>query len=369
MRTYAVYLRPKGSFHSQIYSDTLFGAVCWAIHELRLGDLDQMLPSFNDAPLFIFTSAFPYLQVGQSKVRFFPKPLLPELSSEQVNQEAERVAKEKHVGFKSAKMKVVERAKVWKEARYVSENLFWEIMLGQANTETLHRRLVEVGLKEEDVEKIGQVLMTTGERRLIEPDRRLSSFSLDADIQRNQTDRVAGATVEGLLFLDTQTFLHREIAGLWFLVRTRDLDFLRPAFRYLADTGIGGRRSVGKGHFDIEIDEREHELPDAENEANSFVVLSRYLPKAGECDFEGSPLSYVLMNLRSKHEFRHVAPEQPIYKEMVRVLAEGSILPFKERRGFYGRIEEVAKLEGRRVWQNGLALPVFAHIKKEDGNG
>lgn len=369
MRTYAVYLRPKGSFHSRIYSDTLFGAVCWAIHELRLGDLGQMLSGFNDTPLFIFSSAFPCLQVGQNRVRFFPKPLLPELSSEQVNREAERVAKEEHVGFKSAKMKVVEGTKVWKEARYVSENLFSEIVLGQANTETLHRRLVEVGLKEEDVEKIGQVLMTTGERRLIEPDRRLSSFSLDADIQRNQIDRVAGATAEGLLFFDTQSFLHREIAGLWLLVRTQDLDFLRPAFRYLADTGIGGRRSVGKGHFDIEIDEAEQELPDGGNGANSFVVLSRYLPKAGECDFWGRPLSYTLLNVRSKHESRFVTSEQPIYKEMVRVFAEGSILPLKERRGFYGRIEEVARLTGRRVWQNGLALPVFAHIKKEDGNG
>jgi CRISPR type III-A-associated RAMP protein Csm4 len=295
--------------------------------------------------------------------------LLPELASGQVNQEAKRAAEKEHVDFKWAKMKVIEGTKVWKEARYVSENLFLEIVLGQASTETLHRRLVGVGLKEEDVEQIGQVLMTTGERKLIEPDRMLSSFSLDADIQRNQIDRVAGATVEGLLFFDNQTFLHQEIAGLWFLMRTQDLDFLRPAFRYLADTGIGGRRSVGKGHFDIEIDEREQELPDAGNGANSFVVLSRYLPKMGECDFgERSPLSYTLLNLRSKHESRLITPEQPIYKEMVRVLAEGSILPLKERRGFYGRIEEVARLKGRRVWQNGLALPVFAHIK-EDGDG
>jgi len=365
VHTHAVYLKPKGSLASEICSNTLFGAVCWAIQVLGLEDLSKMLPAFNEHPRFVFSSAFPYLcRDDKEKVRFFPKPLIPDLSSEQVNRLAEEeAAKGKRLSLKPAKLKVLEKAKRVKKADFVSEALFREMVLGQTNTEELCRRLVKTtGLRDRDVEQVGRALITTAERRRIEPQRRLDPFASEADVQRNQIDRVAGATVEGLLFHERQTFLRRN-AGLWFILRAEELDFLRPAFRYLEDTGIGGRRTTGKGHFGITLDEGTLELPDAGAEADSFVVLSRYLPREGDWELSAEPLSYNLINWRGKHESKFPTPERPpIYKELVRVFAEGSFFPLKDRLEVYGQVVPVGRVGERTVWHNGMAIPVFAKM-------
>jgi len=77
MKNYAVYLRPKGSFVSPIHSNTLFGAVCWAIRVIYgTISLEEMLATFNERPKFVLSSAFPFLRHGDQLVRFFPKPQL-----------------------------------------------------------------------------------------------------------------------------------------------------------------------------------------------------------------------------------------------------------------------------------------------------
>lgn len=367
MKTYAVYLEPKGSLVSELHSDTLFGAICWAIRLLQGAEpLEEMLANFNEQPQFLLSSAFPYLQWNDQIVRFFPKPQLPELQSgvvEELTREKAKGIARSQLEFKRAKVEVIERLKDIKKIAYVSEGILKGIVVGQVDIKKLYQRLTYQGAMPEDVERIGNALITTGERKQIDPDAEIKSFLREADVQRNQIDRVAGSTVEGLLFFDKQTFLRQEIAGLWFILRTDDLETLKPAFRYLEDTGIGGERTVGKGHFAIPLDHiEEFQLPDAGINADCFVSLSRYLPQDGEISFDSTPLSYTLLNLRAKHESMFPEPGQPIYKKQVRLFVEGSIFPLKERRDFYGRIVEVDQLKGRTVWQNGMALPLFARI-------
>jgi CRISPR-associated protein Csm4 len=366
MDTYAIYLKPKGSFVSPIHSDTLFGAICWAIRVIYgAGPLEEILAAFNGHPKFVPSSAFPYLRRGDQLVRFFPKPQLPELRSGVVEDLAKAKSKTddtSSLAFKQAVLTIVEKLKDLKNASYVSESLFQEIILGQTDMKSLYHRLKGRGSVTQDIEKLGSVLITMGGREPIDPDGELRTVLREADVQRNQIDRVAGSTVEGLLFFDKQTFLRRDVTGMWFILRTDELDLLKPALRYLEDTGIGGERAVGKGHFEIPLGEIEQiSLPEADT-PNSYVSLSRYLPRDAECDFTGSPLSYTVVNFRGKHESRFPVPDQPIYKDLVRVLAEGSIFPLRERKAFYGKIERVGNLADRIVWQNGVALPVFAKI-------
>lgn len=366
MNTYAVYLKPKGSFVSPIHSDTLFGGICWAIRVIYgARPLEEMLAAFNGHPKFVLSSAFPYLRHGDQLVRFFPKPQLPDLKSGIVEELANEKAKTddtSSLAFKRAVLTVVEKLKSLKNASYVSERLFREIVLGQTDMKELHNRLKGQGSASQDIEMLGNVLITMGEREPIDPDGEVKVLLREADVQRNQIDRVAGSTVEGLLFFDKQTFLRRDITGLWFVLRTDELDFLKPALRYLEDTGIGGERTVGKGHFEIPLGEIEQiSLPEADT-PNSYIALSRYLPRDRECDFTGRPLSYTVVNFRGKHESRFPVPDQPIYKELVRVFAEGSVFPLRERKAFYGKIEKVGNLADRIVWQNGVVLPVFARI-------
>ncbi len=371
MRTYAVYLRPRGTLASEIGSDTLFGAICWAIRALYgASRLREMLLGFNDGPPFVLSSAFPYLERGGERVRFFPRPLLAKLKSEQVDSLAKKRSRPAWgpLAHKHAVVEVIERAKKL-EVPFVSERLFDQIVRGEVNTETLFGRLKERGTREDDIEwAVEGVLITKSERERIDPEIEHRAFWQTMDVQHNQIDRVAGATVEGRLFLIQETLFSRGLAGLWFALRTNELDLVRSALRYLEDTGIGGKRTVGKGHFAI-VDIEETRLPEAEDGFNAFVSLSRYLPAEGEYDFGQRPLSYVLVPLRPKHEAKLTGQGHRTYKGLLRVFEPGSIFPSPaQKKPYYGRIASVgenAQEGGWEVWHNGMTIPVFAEVRDE----
>ncbi len=372
MNTYAVYLWPRGSLASELGSDTLFGAVCWAIRVLGLADVGELLRGFNARPRFAFSAAFPVYRLkkddGVTAVRFYPRPLLSDLSPWQVDALAREHAEQRRLSLKAAKVQVVERAKRLKDVVYLSEALFTEVVRGQADTESLWRRFVESGSRPQDIERVGDALISYDERRRLQRDGTLEPFIADQAVQHNQVDRVAGATAEGLLFFEEETFF-RAGGGLWCVLRA-DAEaveqLIRPAFRYLADTGLGANRTVGKGHFAIEIEALA--LPEADA-PNAFITLSRYLPQDGEWPPAGEPLRYKLLNLWPKREqkFAEIVPGQrtpPVRKRRVRMFVPGSIFPLAERRPLYGRLAEVVSAHdnGHTVWQSGLAVPVLAHI-------
>lgn len=373
MPTYAVYLKPKTSFASPIGSDTLFGAMCWAVRALGgEGELERMLKQFVEAntvdgfPPFAVSSTFPFLHHDSTKVRLYPKPLIPELRSNQVDSLAQR-EKRRYSGLRSfqrATVAVIERAKRIKGATYVSEELFEQIVRGEIDTQHLCEQLVERGSADGDIIRWGKALITHGERKSIMAGE-LDTFEAEGDVQRNEIERIALATVEGRLFFTHETFLHRERAGLWFALRTNNLDVLKPLLRYLADTGIGGDRSVGKGAFDIPLDEiHELNVPCAD-EPNCFVTLSRYVPANGECDFNREPLAYAVTTIRPKHEAKIVGIGHRPYKRLLRVFEPGSFFPFRQRKEVYGRIIDVgptAEVGGFQAYHNGLAVPVFARM-------
>lgn len=380
METYAVYLWPRGSLASEVESDTLFGAVCWAIRVLGLTDVGALLEGFNDRPRFAFSSAFPVYRRGDGEnataVRFYPRPLLPGLTPGQIDTLAEEEQRRRSPGgLKAAKVKVVEKAKQLEKKVYLSEALFAEVIRGQADTESLFRRFVAQGSRPQDIESVGNALITYNERRSLQKGGALKAIIGSEAVQHNQIDRVAGATVEGLLFFEQETFF-RPGAGLWCVLRANPDDveqLIRPALRYLADTGLGANRTTGKGHFCIEIDDQPLELPHADD-PNAFITLSRYLPRNGEWSPDGEPLRYVLLNLWPKREqkFPQPAPGRrtpPVRKRRMRVFAPGSIFPLAERRSLYGRLAEVvpAREGGHTVWQSGLAIPVFARLVEKGG--
>jgi CRISPR-associated protein Csm4 len=373
MLTYAVYLKPKTSFASPIGSDTLFGALFWAVRALSgIGELEAMLKRFagmtaaDASPPFAVSNAFPFLYYEGAKVRLYPRPLIPELTSKEVESLEER---EKHQRsalrpFQRATVAIVQKAKRVKDTIYVSEELLTQIARGEMDTRRLCERLVERGSADDDVVRWGKALITHGERKRVKAEE-LDAFEAQGDMQRNEIERVALATIEGRLFFTHETFLHREWAGLWFALRTNDLDALKPLLRYLADTGIGGDRSVGKGAFDIPLDEiHELELPCAD-EPNCFVILSRYIPADGECDFNQEPLAYAVTTIRPKHEARFAGTGHRPYKRLLRVFEPGSFFPFRQRKYVYGQVVNVgstADVGGFEAYHSGLAVPVFAKL-------
>ena len=377
MKTYAVYLKPKGSYPGTISSDTLFGAFCWATYVLYGEDkLKEVLSNFDTAPKFLLSSPFPYIENSATKVRFFPKPKFPAPSNQMLKELTKRKTKTddvKSLKFKRGYLTVIETFDEIKDTLFLSEQIFKEIVEGNLGLVGISQHLKTVGFMDKDIENIGNTFITYQERKEIDPDGELliHLFMKEADIQRNQIDRVTGTTAEGLLFFSTQTFLLKREegakSGLWFLLKTDDFEFLEPLLRYIADTGIGGDRSVGKGHFDISWDEGE-ELPESKK-PNCFVNLSRYLPDSDEIDITKTPLSYTLRNIRGKHESKFLSrPRQPHFKEMVRVFEESSIFPLIVKKPFYGRLEKVGEKSevGRDVYQNGITISIFAKIEVQN---
>lgn len=369
MQRYAIYFVPYGSLHAEeLSSDTIFGAVCWAMEILRLCNVGQMLQDLERRSPFAFSSAFPFLNSNGKLLHFYPRPLIPELSPSQRERISSRIKEESpRLSEKQALREVIEKEKAIEESLWVSEGLFREIVEGE-DMEGLCRRLTRRGARPEEVEKWGPFLLTCRERGNINES--LLPPCCLKDVVRNQIERLRGAVARGFLFAEGELFFAKG-AGLWCLMLAEEemvQRLLLPAFRYLEDTGFGGERSIGKGHFKIEVKEAPP-LPHAGQKANVFLTLSHYLPSPGEIELQPQLFSYQLISRRAKRESKFpeafrgmVSP--PIYKRMVRLLAPGSLMPLLERKEVYGRLIPVA--EGPwKIWHSGLALGTFARIREE----
>ncbi|GEM_PF-835904 len=374
MPNYVVYFIPKGSLHAEeLGSGTIFGALCWAIAILGLYDVSKLLQEFRNSPLFAFSSAFPFLSQGNNRLHFYPKPYLPELSTKQVELLASKKQKESPtMPLKQAKLEVIRQAKSVKECHWVSEALFNGIVRGEINQETLCQNLVQRGGLPTDIEKRGSFLITYKERREIKEEREIFSpppCQTDG-VLRNQIDRRLGTTAEGFLFMENELFFAPG-AGLWCLVISEGKimeTLLRPAFRYLADTGFGGERSLGKGHFEIII-KPAPPLPKGEN-GNIFLTLSYYLPQEGEISSDPY-MGYRLVNRWAKRESKFpwsFAPTKTPHtrKRLVRLLAPGSLIPVSQQKPIYGRLASVADDGPWIIWHSGLAIGTFVRVEKEN---
>ncbi len=256
MKTYAVYLLPHGSLATwPLASDTLFGAVCWGMRWLGLmndEELTHWLEEQRLKPRFAFSHAFPAWLQEPKKIRFYPRPANYFPSHEDFDSLAlswQSAQKHEQITLKAAKAVVVSITKQLKKISYLSESVLKKII-----TEGLHPRdiLSSILFASRKFSIKGQVLCTEEEGQQL-PN---ALFSTEA-VQHNQIDRMAGATVEGMLFYRDETFFSKG-AGLWAVLVAEEEDFKRfiqPALNYLADTGFGADRTVGKGQFEIFCEE------------------------------------------------------------------------------------------------------------------
>ncbi len=366
METYAIYLKPKSSFITWPASDTLFGAFCWATYHIYGKKiLEEMLANFKDNPKFVFSSAFPYCGRKGIFVHFFPKPLIRGLNSFEVEslvvkEVSEKLDKES-LKFKQGVIELTERIKEIKKVSYVSESIFREIVEGSLDIKDIYQRLRHKGSMNGDIEKIGNALISYDEKKKLNYEKELKTLISELDVLRNQIDRVTGSTVEGILFYNKEISLNKYFGGLWFLIKTDDFDFLKPLFRYLEDTGIGGDRTTGKGHYEITWRDEPYKLPQAKN-SDSFIILSRWFPDEDERDFQNGFASWNILNLRPKRETMYPLGGGRILKDFLRMFSEGSIFPLKEKKEFYGKLVFTGNMGTYIAYHNGLAIPVFTKI-------
>jgi len=372
MVTCAVYLHPCGPFASWTSSDMLFGAICSGLGTLGT-DLTAM---FQTGPGFAVSSAFP-VRFGDRPQRFYPKPLTFDVSLRAVLSSANGKTLASRIGPKKFAREVSAMIKRLKQVGFLSEELFKQVANGSTapldvifDDLTDGKRFTWIGdLLMLSMESSGWPLNQNGEP---------ASLFMEVETLHNQIDRVAGATVEGLLFYEPQIRFHPQ-AGLWALVRTQDEDTLHsrvmPALRYLADSGLGANRTWGYGCFKLDGPEILEELPGSGTQANGWMSLSRYLPKEGEWR-EGEPIAYRLASLWPKREHKFppdtpVETSAPIYKRRLRVFEPGSVFPLDPAQpiniDWYGDLAELVRVgEGpNQVFQSGLAIPIGLKVDQE----
>lgn len=360
MKTYRVILEPRGIIHSLPTSDTIFGAICWGIRQLYgEGELKLLLEKFSvDKRKFVVSSAFPVLITPKGNVYLYSKPILPDPKVEEMEKMAEDYEGKILEDFKGnsnienrtqlSKKVLVGKYKKFKKVEYVSETLFKRLISGNSMAE-LFKQYLNNKIKVKD-----EMLLVTSDEYFKE-----KIFSSRVKI-RNKIDRLALSTaLAGELYYEKEIYLNSTLAKLYFLIMTEDIDFFSPVFRWLSDTGIGGNRTVGKGHYDIKKSEGEISLLSIED-SNVFITLSRYLPEDGEINWEEENY-YELLPYQSRFDTMFFKGGEFLKKRII-YLKEGSVLSFREKKEYYGRFLEVAKFQDNNIYQNGLSFPIFGKI-------
>lgn len=306
-------------------SDTLFGAVCWAIRWIDGEEalLDLLGRADAREPPFLVSSAFPFAESGARRTFLLPRPLLPAAA---------------HDDDAMAVSKAVRRI------RWVSAGLFADILAGRLPPGALAAGLAAKNLQEKD-------------RAIGREDELLPHFhSLDVD--RNGINRLTGAVSEGLLF--TSRIEMVQDGGYFCLVQPRRpgvVSRVMAAFRFLADRGIGGDSSVGRGQFQVAFeDEDPFQAP---SDGEDVITLSLFHPSNGDLRHLAAHRERVHCTVETRRGRleQMYAPHARVWKPALRYLSEGSVFPRLDGREVYGCAPVVLD-EPFGVRQNGFAYPV-----------
>ncbi len=154
-------------------------------------------------------------------------------------------------------------------------------------------------------------------------------------------------------------------AGLYTVIEWLDADEplreqIYTAFQRLGEAGIGGERSNGHGHFEVEREELAAWDIGAET-GGYFTTLAPYHPTVAEKGVLGPGARYDIVLRRG---WLSLPGFSNLRRGTVRMLGDGSVLPWPaaERGAVLGDLADVTPADvratGRTIWRYGLAFPV-----------
>lgn len=223
------YGRSLGTYHS----DSLYAALTSA-----LASAGWEVPGGGDAG-FSITSLFPYANVGNDKVYFFPKPLL-------------------HARMPREKLK---QHKILKKIKWVDARFFERLLAGEGIFELAEPDKVQS--KEYLSNKVLPPVLSEAwvAARVKVPRYNPADEIADADARPYYIERIQFAEGAGLYFIAMG-----EQAG---------LEMLEKGLQLLSDHGLGTDRNVGHGHFVWGKDELHLSLPGSDH----LMCLGMYIPE------------------------------------------------------------------------------------------
>lgn len=351
MTDMTVYLRPHSSWLGMQppRSDTLFGAICWG-YALFYGfaPLQELLERFHPTsgnassrPPFLISSMFLYSQKGDDEPQhIFPKPLgdpffPPEL------EERRPTFEELHA------------LKRLKKKRTVTQAQLSDILRGKSLDHDFYHQYLEA--------------IRTRQPQTI-PAQGVEAFHSP----HSSINRLTGSVDGPRFFYSQECALSSSETcqqGLFFCVKCENQELaeqVQAVLCFLADKGIGGKASVGKGHFkEIRITPGLPYHEPSEDEATHYATFSLTFPDARlRAVLEHS--WYQLEKRQGKVESMYVTlgPHAHIWKDHVLMLKEGSVFPKHEQPG-YGANPIVRKDDGKLgfdVQQYGYAFPARMRV-------
>jgi CRISPR-associated protein Csm4 len=241
------------SYDNLIHSDTLFGAIANAIAYLNL-DINEFIEKVGSGEITI-SSAFPYCRDDS----YFPPPLV--------------------------------RPKVDGDEKTILKNY---------SKSFLRKDLFECVLKGEPIPENSPMV-------------KLERFAEHTDIASVTLDRTTANS--GLYTYAVLTF--KSDCGLYTIIKSSNgdfKDFIEPAFRLLADEGIGGNRTSGFGHFDYEVFDFNLNVPQSEYSVTLSLAITA----------KDNLVSYDLLK-RGGYIFSRTSTKDAI-KPVFFMLREGSVV-------------------------------------------
>ncbi|MGL4670583.1 MAG: type III-A CRISPR-associated RAMP protein Csm4 [Methanobacteriaceae archaeon] len=301
-----VYLEPLSIF-PELHSDTLFGAICYAISELFPEKIDDIINEFRSSPPFLTSSAFPFAFNENNKIRFFPKIIFNQYSEENSYD--------------------VSNFKKYKKVEFIEEDIFFNLISGK--------------LKESEIiNNLENYNITNGFLVAKELDLKININS--NIIPNNSINRITNET-EGIFYSEGNEFSN---SGLFFIIKFNNKEYekiVESAIMFLKDRGFGKDISTGKGHFDFEI--VDYDLP--EIKGDYFLTLSRFIPSKEDLKKINKFSYYEIGSKRGRSSSGEIRKEVKFFKE-------GSVFPHYNK--FYGTIIDSGKIQ--KAVEYGFAFPL-----------
>jgi len=327
METYKITLKIKSSIITPFQSDTIFGSFCWALKYLKgEEELEKFLTQYSKTPPLIVSNGFPE--------GFFPRPILKPLS----HQQSKQLIKKNYGTEKKNLIRGLDNLKTIKKQKYISIELFNE----------LKENLSEYSL----LDKLIQ-LRNSKQPRLV-----------NILVFRNTINRFTNTVIsEGGFHPEEETFYPEDI-NISIFVKTDyfNLQEIKEIFDFIAHSGFGKSKSVGKGELSI-LNCEEYVLPHANN-PNAFFTISSFVPK------QDDPIHgyYSTMTKYGKLGGDYAKSAIPgfgmnPFKKPLLMFEDGSVFFDSEIKEYYGRLISQIHMD-KKIKHCGYAFPIGVKVNE-----
>jgi len=323
-----------------ISSDTLFSAICnniimlygvKKIEEFR----DYLLNDLSISSIFHFFDIYKKEQENLELIDtcyFFPKPMItPKI-------------------IKKDKEFFSEQIKIWKKIQFISKDVLDNIINGKAirftanlilnnqylisekDYETLEFHNISDKIRESIKNRIILTRNITEQKVVIS---RINYESKDTFYQGNLQFRESNYYIFNKETKEKTNYIIKP--GMFFLINnTKIPKEILAAIKIITDTGLGGKRSTGKGLFtECQISEFNFLTAEKSENENQYFTISTVIPNKNEI------ASLVKYTLTTKRGFMFSRESKTLRKKAITVLNEGSIFGAK----INGKVVDVSPQE------------------------